>query len=50
MLSPNNSYLGVTPPISVNESNEREKAVTISLMEELRRQGTFESEEESRTR
>ncbi|GJE84860.1 poly-A polymerase [Phanerochaete sordida] len=44
------TYLGVTPPISANESNEREKAVTISLMEELRRQGTFESEEESRTR
>ncbi|THV08136.1 Poly(A) polymerase [Dendrothele bispora CBS 962.96] len=44
------SYLGVTPPISTAESNEREKEVTITLMEELRRQGTFESEEEARTR
>ena len=43
-------YLGVTPPISVNESNEREKLVTVSLMEELKRQGIFESEEESKTR
>lgn len=44
------SYLGVTPPISTMESNEREKEVTMTLMEELRRQNTFESEEEARTR
>ena len=44
------SYLGVTPPISTDESTPKEKEVTISLMEELRRQNTFESEEESRTR
>jgi poly(A) polymerase len=44
------SYLGVTGPISTEESNEREKQVTATLMEELRRQNTFESEEESRTR
>ncbi|KAK7470216.1 polynucleotide adenylyltransferase [Stygiomarasmius scandens] len=44
------SYLGVTPPISTQESTEREKEVTLTLMEELRRQGTFESEEEARTR
>ncbi|TEB37088.1 polymerase [Coprinellus micaceus] len=43
-------YLGVTPPISVAESNPREKEVTVTLMEELRRQNTFESEEEARTR
>ncbi|KIK03188.1 hypothetical protein K443DRAFT_677030 [Laccaria amethystina LaAM-08-1] len=43
-------YLGVTPPISTMESNEREKEVTMTLMEELRRQNTFESEEEARTR
>ena len=43
-------YLGVTPPISVNESSAREKEVSQTLMEELRRQGVFESEEESRTR
>ena len=44
------SYLGVTPPISTAESNEREKEVTLTLMEELRKQGTFESEEEAQTR
>ena len=43
-------YLGVTPPISTNESTAREKEVTVSLMEELRRQGVFESEEESKRR
>lgn len=43
-------YLGVTPPISTAESNQREKEVTTTLMEELRRQGVFESEEESKTR
>ena len=41
---------GVTQPISLNESNEGEKKVTATMMEELRRQGTFESEEESRKR
>ncbi|KAK1224507.1 polynucleotide adenylyltransferase [Marasmius sp. AFHP31] len=44
------SYLGVTPPISSAESSEREKEVTVTLMEELRRQGTFESEKEAQTR
>jgi len=44
------SYLGITPPISTQESNEREKEMTITLMQELRRQNTFESEEEARTR
>jgi len=43
-------YLGVTPPISISESSEREKEVTSSLMDELRRQNTIESEEETRTR
>ncbi|KAI0638468.1 polymerase [Trametes polyzona] len=43
-------YLGVTPPISTNESNAREKEVTTTLMEELHRQGIFESEEEAKTR
>ncbi|ESK86976.1 poly polymerase pla1 [Moniliophthora roreri MCA 2997] len=49
-MSTENNYLGVTPPISTAESNEREKEVTMSLMEELRRQGTFELEEEAQTR
>jgi len=43
-------YLGVTPPISISESSEREKEVTTSLMDELRRQNTIEGEEETRTR
>ncbi|KAI9063335.1 polymerase [Trametes sanguinea] len=45
-----NGYLGVTPPISTNESSAREKEVTGTLMEELRRQGIFESEEEAKRR
>ncbi|KAI0271965.1 poly-A polymerase [Russula aff. rugulosa BPL654] len=43
-------YLGVTPPIATSESTEREKEVTTTLMDELRRQNTMESEEEARTR
>jgi poly(A) polymerase len=43
-------YLGVTPPISTSESSEREKEVTATLMEELRRQNTMESGEEARKR
>ncbi|KAJ6454113.1 Poly(A) polymerase central domain-containing protein [Mycena sanguinolenta] len=43
-------FLGVTPPISVAPSSERERAITATLMEELRRQNTFETEEESRRR
>ncbi|KAK7696255.1 hypothetical protein QCA50_000908 [Cerrena zonata] len=49
-MATNNEYLGVTPPISLNESTAKEKEATETLMEELRRQGVFESEEESRTR
>jgi poly(A) polymerase len=48
--SHNASYLGVTPPIAVSESTEREKEVTQTLMEELRRQNSFEAEDESRKR
>ncbi|EIW76357.1 Poly(A) polymerase [Coniophora puteana RWD-64-598 SS2] len=43
-------YLGVTLPISTADSSDREKELTKTLMEELRRQGTFENVEESRTR
>ncbi|TBU41452.1 polymerase [Dichomitus squalens] len=43
-------HLGVTPPIATSESNPREKEVTSTLLEELKRQGTFESEDESKTR
>ncbi|PIL37403.1 hypothetical protein GSI_01097 [Ganoderma sinense ZZ0214-1] len=43
-------HLGVTPPIALTESDDREKEATSTLIEELRRQGTFESEEESKAR
>jgi poly(A) polymerase len=43
-------FLGVTPPIATTESNEREKEVTQTLMDELRRQNTFEGAEEARMR
>lgn len=49
-MSTTNGHLGVTPPISTSESNDREKEVTVTLMEELRRQGTFETEEEAKRR
>ncbi|KAJ7751873.1 Poly(A) polymerase central domain-containing protein [Mycena maculata] len=43
-------FLGVTPPIATSESNERERGVTITLVDELRRQDAFESDEEARRR
>ncbi|KAF7322028.1 hypothetical protein MKEN_00725500 [Mycena kentingensis (nom. inval.)] len=43
-------YLGVTPPISVAQPSEREREITVSLMNELRNQNSFESDEESRRR
>lgn len=46
----NGRYPGVTPPISVNESSEREKEITVDMLEELARQNCFESEEASKTR
>ncbi|KAJ7462038.1 poly-A polymerase [Mycena latifolia] len=49
-MTTDRGFLGVTPPIATSESNEREKEVTVTLMEELRRQNTFESEEEARRR
>ncbi|KAJ7132442.1 Poly(A) polymerase central domain-containing protein [Mycena epipterygia] len=43
-------FWGVTPPISVAASSEREREISTTLMEELRRQNMFETEEESRRR
>jgi poly(A) polymerase len=40
----------VTPPISTNLPTKREEQVTATLMVELKKQNTFESEEEARTR
>ena len=42
--------MGVTQPISTAESDDKEKQATVTLMEELRRQGTFESEDEAKRR
>ncbi|KAH8118391.1 poly polymerase [Phellopilus nigrolimitatus] len=50
MSSLNGQQWGVTQPISSSESSEGEKKVTVAMMEELRRQNAFETEEESRTR
>ncbi|EJD53680.1 polymerase [Auricularia subglabra TFB-10046 SS5] len=44
------TYLGVTPPISTAGPSKREEEVTVTLMQELRDQNRFESEEEARTR
>uniref|UniRef100_D8Q4M8 Poly(A) polymerase n=1 Tax=Schizophyllum commune (strain H4-8 / FGSC 9210) TaxID=578458 RepID=D8Q4M8_SCHCM len=44
------TYLGVTPPISTAESSAEDQKLTESLMQELRAQSTFESDQESRTR
>ncbi|RPD66883.1 polymerase [Lentinus tigrinus ALCF2SS1-7] len=43
-------YPGVTPPIAVTESTPKEKELTASLLDELRRQGMVESENEAKTR
>ncbi|KZP13435.1 polymerase [Athelia psychrophila] len=49
-MTAESGYLGVTPPISTSESNEREKEVTLTLMDELKKQGTFENAEQARVR
>ncbi|KDQ08270.1 hypothetical protein BOTBODRAFT_166145 [Botryobasidium botryosum FD-172 SS1] len=43
-------YLGVTPPISEAGPSKREEEVTATLMEELKKQGVFESDEDAKTR
>ncbi|KAJ7655952.1 Poly(A) polymerase central domain-containing protein [Mycena rosella] len=50
MAANEKGYWGVTPPISVAASSPREREITTTLMEELRQQNTFETEEESRRR
>ena len=52
MFSSNQSprYLGITDPISVSPPTEAEEAATIAMMEELHRQGVFESAEDSKRR
>jgi len=43
-------HFGITPPIATAFPNEQEIEVTDLLVAELKKQGTFESEEESRMR
>ncbi|TRM67821.1 Poly(A) polymerase central domain-containing protein [Schizophyllum amplum] len=43
-------YLGVTAPISINPPTEAEEAATVAMMEELHKQGVFESPEDSKRR
>ncbi|CAE6461488.1 unnamed protein product [Rhizoctonia solani] len=43
-------YLGVTPPIATTGPSKMEETATEDLMKELRKQGNFESEEESKLR
>lgn len=43
-------HFGITPPISVSRSTEREEEITVTLLEELRCQCVFESEEGSQLR
>ncbi|KAJ6587273.1 Poly(A) polymerase central domain-containing protein [Mycena sp. CBHHK59/15] len=50
MAANEKGFWGVTPPISVAASTEREREITTSLMDELRQQKTFETDEESRRR
>ncbi|KAG8712603.1 polynucleotide adenylyltransferase [Ceratobasidium sp. 394] len=49
-MAPPTGYLGVTPPIATSGPSKAEEAATEALMNELRAQNTFESEEESRKR
>ncbi|KAJ7157963.1 Poly(A) polymerase central domain-containing protein [Mycena crocata] len=49
-MATDRGFLGVTPPISTVESNEREKDITMTLIDELKGQNAFESDEEARTR
>lgn len=47
---PSDQPLGVTPPLSVNLPTEAEKRVSDALLEELKRQKTFESPAETQKR
>ncbi|CAE6524157.1 unnamed protein product [Rhizoctonia solani] len=49
-MAPNTGYLGVTPPIATSGPSKMEETATEDLMKELRLQGNFESEEESKRR
>ncbi|CAE7098160.1 unnamed protein product [Rhizoctonia solani] len=49
-MEANTGYLGVTPPIATSGPSKMEETATEELMKELRAQGNFESEEESKRR
>lgn len=46
----NDQIYGVTPPMSTQLPTEHEKQISDSLIEELRRQKTFESPSETQKR
>jgi poly(A) polymerase len=46
-MQPTSTFMGVTPPISTTLPTESETTATTALLEELRRQNTFESAEDT---
>lgn len=47
---PVQKFLGVTPPIALNGPTARDLEVSDSLLEELKKQGVFETAEEAKVR
>ena len=43
-------FLGVTPPIALNGPTARDNEVSVSLLDELKKQGVFETEAEAKVR
>lgn len=43
-------FLGVTPPIALNGPTARDNEVTETLLEELKKQGVYETEGEAKVR
>jgi poly(A) polymerase len=48
--APIQKFLGVTPPIALNGPTARDNEVSDSLLEELKKQGVFETEAEAKVR
>ena len=48
--SSSQKYLGVTPPIALNGPTKRDHEVTETLLAELKKEGVYESAEESKLR
>lgn len=43
-------FLGVTPPIALNGPTARDNEITESLLEELKKQGVYETDAEAKVR